>query len=100
MTESFMASKENPIENIKFIDALCRLGISYHFEIDIIEQLGYAFNSLDFNQLIRHDECDLYTVGLLFQVFRQFGFKLSAGNYFYFIFPLFKMMDNLKFHTY
>ncbi|KAH0870372.1 hypothetical protein HID58_077394 [Brassica napus] len=78
VTESFMASKENPIENIKFIDALCRLGISYHFEIDIIEQLGYAFNSLDFNQLIRHDECDLYTVGLLFQVFRQFGFKLSA----------------------
>ncbi|CAN7024638.1 unnamed protein product [Brassica rapa subsp. trilocularis] len=78
VTESFMASKENPIENIKFIDALCRLGISYHFEIDIIEQLGYAINSLDFNQLIRRDECDLYTVGLLFQVFRQFGFKLSA----------------------
>ncbi|KAF8089988.1 hypothetical protein N665_0493s0043 [Sinapis alba] len=75
--ESFMASKVNPIENIKFIDSLSRLGVSYHFEIDIIEQLGNSFDSLDFNRLIRYDECDLYTVGLLFQVFRQFGFKLS-----------------------
>ncbi|KAJ0248666.1 Alpha-humulene/(-)-(E)-beta-caryophyllene synthase [Hirschfeldia incana] len=76
--ESFMASKVNPTKNIKFIDSLCRLGVSYHFEIDIIEELGNLFDSLDFNWLIRHDECNLYTVGLLFQVFRQFGFKLPA----------------------
>ncbi|CAH8361308.1 unnamed protein product [Eruca vesicaria subsp. sativa] len=75
--EAFMVSKVNPIENIKFIDALCRLGVSYHFEIDTIEQLGNLFDSLDINRLIQHDECDLYTVGLLFQVFRQFGFKVS-----------------------
>ncbi|CAF2088729.1 unnamed protein product [Brassica napus] len=86
--ESFMASKVNPIENIKFIDSLSRLGVSYHFEIDIIEQLGNSFDSLDFNRLIRHDECDLYTVGLLFQVFRQFGFKLSAD-----VFEKFKSED-------
>ena len=79
-----MASKVNPTNNIKFIDSLCRLGVSYHFEIDIVEQLGNLFDSLDFDWLIRRDECNLYTVGLLFQVFRQFGFKLSAGNYFYF----------------
>ncbi|CAF1986142.1 BnaC07g16660D [Brassica napus] len=76
--ESFMASKVNPTNNIKFIDSLCRLGVSYHFEIDIVEQLGNLFDSLDFDWLIRRDECNLYTVGLLFQVFRQFGFKLSA----------------------
>lgn len=86
-----MASKVNPIENIKFIDSLSRLGVSYHFEIDIIEQLGNSFDSLDFNRLIRHDECDLYTVGLLFQVFRQFGFKLSAGNYFNFLIYMFQI---------
>lgn len=35
--ESFMASRANPIENIKFIDTLCRIGVSYHFEKDITE---------------------------------------------------------------
>ncbi|RIA04812.1 hypothetical protein BRARA_K00915 [Brassica rapa] len=65
--ESFIASRENPIENIKFIDTLCRLG----------GQLEKSFDSLDFNQKIRQDGCDFYTV---FQVFRLFGFKLSAGR--------------------
>ncbi|KAL0658786.1 hypothetical protein Bca4012_079371 [Brassica carinata] len=32
VTESFMASKENPIENIKFIDALCRLDVFEKFK--------------------------------------------------------------------
>ncbi|KAJ4866994.1 Alpha-humulene/(-)-(E)-beta-caryophyllene synthase [Raphanus sativus] len=76
--ESFMVSKVKPMESLMFIDALCRLGVSYHFEIDIIQQLGNLFDNPDFNPLIRHDECDLYTVGVIFQVFRQFGFKLSA----------------------
>ncbi|KAF3558981.1 hypothetical protein F2Q69_00013357 [Brassica cretica] len=76
--ESFMASRANPIENIKFIDTLCRLGVSYHFEKDITHQLEKSFDSLDFNQKIRQDGCNFYTVGIVFQVFRQFGFKLSA----------------------
>ncbi|KFK27691.1 hypothetical protein AALP_AA8G415900 [Arabis alpina] len=78
--ESFMASRGNLIENIKFIDVLCRLGVSYHFERDIVEQLEKSFGCLDFNQTIREDECDLYTVAIIFQVFRQFGFKLSADT--------------------
>ncbi|WZZ51154.1 hypothetical protein YC2023_051261 [Brassica napus] len=73
-----MASRANPIENIKFIDTLCRLGVSYHFEKDITHQLEKSFDSLDFNQKIRQDGCNFYTVGIVFQVFRQFGFKLSA----------------------
>ncbi|CAN8287786.1 unnamed protein product [Cochlearia groenlandica] len=76
--EMFMASQADQIENIKFIDALSRLGVSYHFEINILEQLENLFHCHDFNKLIRDDECDLYMVGLLFQVFRQFGFKISA----------------------
>ncbi|VYS67741.1 unnamed protein product [Arabidopsis thaliana] len=76
--EAFMSSKANPIENIKFIDALCRLGVSYHFEKDIVEQLDKSFDCLDFPQMVRQEGCDLYTVGIIFQVFRQFGFKLSA----------------------
>ncbi|RIA04814.1 hypothetical protein BRARA_K00917 [Brassica rapa] len=76
--ESFMASRANPIENIKFIDTLCRIGVSYHFEKDITDKLEKSFDCLDFNQKIRQERCDLYTVGIVFQVFRQFGFKLSA----------------------
>ncbi|CAH8390028.1 unnamed protein product [Eruca vesicaria subsp. sativa] len=78
VNEFFMASRADPIENIKFIDTLCRLGVSYHFEKDITEQLEKLFDCPDFNQKIRQDGGDLYTVGIVFQVFRLFGFKLSA----------------------
>jgi len=48
---------------------------------EIVEQLDKSFDCLDFSQMVRQDEgCDLYTVGIIFQVFRQFGFKLSAGK--------------------
>ena len=66
-----MASRANPIENVKFIDTLCRLGVSYHFEKDITHQLEKSFDSLDFNQKIRQDGCNFYTVGIVFQVFNS-----------------------------
>lgn len=75
-----MASKEEPIENIKLIDALCRLGISYHFEGEIFAQLETMFGCHGFIQMIRDNEFDLYTVSLVFQVFRQFGYKLGVGK--------------------
>lgn len=78
--ESLMASRENPIKNIKFIDALCRLGVSYHFEHEIFMQLETMFGCHDFMQMIRDNESDLYTVALVFQVFRQFGYKLATGK--------------------
>ncbi|KAL0824510.1 hypothetical protein Bca101_048187 [Brassica carinata] len=61
-----------------FIDTLCCLGVSYHFEKDITEQLEKLFDCPDFNQKIRQDGGDLCTVGIVFQVFRLFGFKLPA----------------------
>ncbi|KAJ0231449.1 Terpene synthase [Hirschfeldia incana] len=77
--DSFMASKKKPIENIKFIDALCRLGVSYHFEDEIIEQLETLFGCRDFIEMIRDNESDLFTVSLVFQVFRQFSYKLPVA---------------------
>ncbi|XP_010480293.1 PREDICTED: alpha-humulene/(-)-(E)-beta-caryophyllene synthase-like [Camelina sativa] len=76
--ESLLASRENPIENIKFIDVLCRLGVSYHFEEEIFAQLEAMFASHDFMHMIRNNEFDLYTVALVFQVLRQFGHKLVS----------------------
>ncbi|CAH2064754.1 unnamed protein product [Thlaspi arvense] len=86
--ELFMASKEKPIENIKLMDALCRLGVSYHFEDEILEQLEKMFGCHDFMQMIRDSESDLYTVSLVFQVFRQFGYKLFVN-----VFDKFKNKD-------
>ncbi|ESQ45631.1 hypothetical protein EUTSA_v10011010mg, partial [Eutrema salsugineum] len=65
--KSFMASKEEPITNMKFIDVLCRLGVSYHFEHEILEQLESMFGHHDFMQMMRDNESDLYTVSLVFQ---------------------------------
>ncbi|EOA25478.1 hypothetical protein CARUB_v10018817mg [Capsella rubella] len=86
--ESFMASRQNPIENIKLIDALCRLGISYHFEREIFMQLETIFGSHDFMQMIIDNESSLYTVGLVFQIFRQFGYKFTTD-----VFEKFKNKD-------
>ncbi|KAL1217279.1 Alpha-humulene/(-)-(E)-beta-caryophyllene synthase [Cardamine amara subsp. amara] len=86
--ESLMASRENPIENIKFIDSLCRLGVSYHFEHEIFMQLEAMFGCHDFIEMIRDNESGLYTVALVFQVFRQFGYKLATD-----VFDKFKNKD-------
>ncbi|XP_010519474.1 PREDICTED: alpha-humulene/(-)-(E)-beta-caryophyllene synthase-like isoform X2 [Tarenaya hassleriana] len=75
--ELYTATKANPVENVEFIYTLCRLGVCYHFEKEIEEQLDKLFDSNDFHSILRDDECDLYTTGLAFQLFRQFGFKLS-----------------------
>ncbi|XP_006293315.2 alpha-humulene/(-)-(E)-beta-caryophyllene synthase isoform X2 [Capsella rubella] len=80
------SSKEGPIENIKFIDTLCRLGVSYHFEGEIFSQLETMFSCHGFMQMmmIRDNEFDLYTVSLVFQVFRQFGYKLVVDVFYKF----------------
>ncbi|KAJ6854512.1 hypothetical protein NC651_039437 [Populus alba x Populus x berolinensis] len=64
-----MASKKDPVEHIEFINLLCRLAVSYHFD-DEIE------NSLP--DLLEKHDLDLYTGSLLFRVLRQHGFKMPC----------------------
>ncbi|XP_010545918.1 PREDICTED: alpha-humulene/(-)-(E)-beta-caryophyllene synthase-like [Tarenaya hassleriana] len=92
--EMLMASKANPIENLKFIDALCRLGVSYHFEKDIEDHLNMVFSIRDLNDMIDDEKYDLSTVGIVFQILRQFGYKLSVD-----VFERFKY-ENGKFKEY
>lgn len=72
----------NPLEKLKLIDSIQRLGVSYHFknEIDqILEQLYMAYyNDLSSNN---SDE-DLNTLSLLFRLLRQQGYKISPGKFF------------------
>ncbi|KAJ6697158.1 hypothetical protein OIU85_003513 [Salix viminalis] len=71
-------SKEDPVQNIEFINLLCRLGVSYHFDNEIENNLREIFDDLP-NLLEKHDY-DLYTLSLLFRVLRQHGFKMPSGE--------------------
>ncbi|KAL4297222.1 hypothetical protein GQ457_12G026130 [Hibiscus cannabinus] len=70
-----MSSRDDPIENILLINSLLRLGVSYHFEIEIEEQLNHLF--LTFS--IDNKDYDLHTVAVIFQVFRSNGYKMSCN---------------------
>ncbi|KAK8683200.1 hypothetical protein V6N13_039266 [Hibiscus sabdariffa] len=74
--DMLMSSRDDPIENILLINSLFRLGVSYHFEIEIEEQLSHLF--LTFS--IDSNDYDLYTIGVVFQVFRSHGYKMSCES--------------------
>ncbi|XP_031280832.1 probable terpene synthase 6 [Pistacia vera] len=75
--EMLIASASDPAEKVCFIDSICRLGVSYHFETEIEEQLNQIFEAQP--NLAEDNDYDLYTIALLFRVFRQHGFKMSCG---------------------
>lgn len=72
------ASTADPMENVKFIDTLLRLGVSYHFENDIEMQLERIFNSQE--NLFHKDDYDLNSTSIAFRVSRLHGFKMSCGK--------------------
>ncbi|MCE0482382.1 hypothetical protein HAX54_041082 [Datura stramonium] len=71
-----MSSENDIMEKISLIDNLERLGISYHFEEEIEDQLSKIFN---LNVL--HEEDDLYKVALYFRLFRQHGYPISSDHF-------------------
>uniref|UniRef100_A0A6N2LMZ8 Terpene synthase N-terminal domain-containing protein n=1 Tax=Salix viminalis TaxID=40686 RepID=A0A6N2LMZ8_SALVM len=62
--DMLMTSKADPVQNIEFINLLCRLGVSYHFDSEIENNLTEIFDDLP-NLLEKHDY-DLYTLSLYF----------------------------------
>ncbi|XP_038711371.1 probable terpene synthase 6 [Tripterygium wilfordii] len=72
----FTDSTFNIVEKVKLIDSLCRLGISYHLESEIENQLNQNFDSL--LNLVENDVYDLNTIAILFRVFRQHGYKMPC----------------------
>ena len=75
-----LASAANPLESLKLIDTIQRLGVSYHFETEITEILGNIKN-------IVHESVDafpiddLHTVSLWFRLLIQEGFNISSGMF-------------------
>ncbi|XVF54382.1 hypothetical protein PTKIN_Ptkin05aG0176700 [Pterospermum kingtungense] len=84
--DMLMASTADPINNVNFIDLLLLLGVSYHFETDIEQQLERIFYSQQ--NLVGGNQLDLNFTSILFRVFRQHGFKMSCG-----VFDKFKGSD-------
>ncbi|KFK28702.1 hypothetical protein AALP_AA7G035600 [Arabis alpina] len=67
------------------IYVMISLGLAYHFEDEIEETVAHAFEKID--DMIA-DEHDLYTVSILFWVFRTYGHNMSSD-----VFKRFKGAD-------
>ncbi|KAA8525634.1 hypothetical protein F0562_007484 [Nyssa sinensis] len=68
-----MEAESKAAEKINLIDTIERLGVSYHFEKEIEEQLKQIFNSQD------AEDYDLCTMALHFRLFRQHGYNISCS---------------------
>ncbi|KAA8525635.1 hypothetical protein F0562_007483 [Nyssa sinensis] len=67
-----MEAESTAAEKINLIDTIERLGVSYHFEKEIEEQLKQIFNSQD------AEDYDLFKMALHFRLFRQHGYNISC----------------------
>ncbi|XP_031262998.1 casbene synthase, chloroplastic-like [Pistacia vera] len=74
--EMLITPLNDPVVKVSFIESICRLGVSYHFENEVEGQLNQIFEAQP--NVAKHDDYDLYIVALLFRVFRQHGYKNSS----------------------
>ncbi|KAL5745208.1 hypothetical protein ACOSP7_026354 [Xanthoceras sorbifolium] len=76
VTEMLIAPTNDLVDKVSLINSICRLGVSYLFEDEIDQQLNHILAAQP--NLINEMDYDLYTVSLLFRVFRQHGYKISC----------------------
>ncbi|GLT83464.1 hypothetical protein SLE2022_017520 [Rubroshorea leprosula] len=80
--DKLMAVVDAPLKKLELMNAIQRLGVSYHFhnEIDeILGQLMQVINQSDFKAGSSEDD-DLYTISLTFRLLRQHGYRISFGK--------------------
>lgn len=71
-----VATEPNVKEKLSLIDTVERLGISYHFQKEIDEQVHNLYNNVC-PELMANE--DLHTVALYFRLLRQHGCNISTG---------------------
>jgi hypothetical protein len=81
-----MAPGEKSSQKLNFIDAIQRLGVSYHFEKEIQEILQQLHKTLHDCDHDHENDDDLYTVALRFRLLRHYGYYILCGNFFFFFF--------------
>ncbi|XP_028066770.1 (-)-germacrene D synthase-like [Camellia sinensis] len=72
-----VAANDQPSQKLNFIDAIQRLGVSYHFESEIETALQHIHET-DYDHHDDKANDDLYTVALLFRLLRQQGYPISC----------------------
>ncbi|CAH8390868.1 unnamed protein product [Eruca vesicaria subsp. sativa] len=72
---ALMSSKESAKTRILMIYLLVSLGLAHHFEDEIDETLKQGFEK---KEEIMDGENDLYTVSIIFWVFRRYGHHISS----------------------
>ncbi|KAJ4825927.1 hypothetical protein Tsubulata_011159 [Turnera subulata] len=72
--KQMLMSCNDSVEKVKLIDTLNRLGVSYHFEDYIEEQLDQIFHGHP--HLLEENDYDLRTTADAFRAFRQHGYKI------------------------
>ncbi|KAL0459203.1 UNVERIFIED_CONTAM: Gamma-cadinene synthase [Sesamum latifolium] len=68
-----MAKGKTTTDRLILIDTLERLGVAYHFEQEIEDQLQHIFKS----HSKREDDCDLFITALQFRLLRQHRYFVS-----------------------
>ncbi|EXB75315.1 (-)-germacrene D synthase [Morus notabilis] len=73
--ELFKNIAKNSSEQLKLVDSVQRLGLSYHFKREMEEALQHIFET--YQNKVSHDR-DLYDVALRFRLLRQYGYNVSS----------------------
>ncbi|KAF8042057.1 hypothetical protein BT93_A0605 [Corymbia citriodora subsp. variegata] len=68
---------DKPLQKLNLIDQIQRIGLAYHFEIEIDEQLEQIHKS-NFEFHCGDNNDDLHTTALLFRLLRQQGYNVSC----------------------
>nr|UJH94378.1 germacrene D synthase 2 [Zanthoxylum ailanthoides] len=74
-----------PSQKLDLIDAIQRLGVSYHFETEIDEILEKLLKAHQDCDLKDNENANLYHISLQFRLLRQNGYKISADVFSKFI---------------
>ncbi|PIN24805.1 Bicyclogermacrene synthase [Handroanthus impetiginosus] len=71
----FKATAKNALQQLQLIDSIQRLGIAYHFEVEIDEALQYLMDR--YTDFLECND-DIYSTALSFRLLRQHGHRVSS----------------------
>ncbi|KAK2631659.1 hypothetical protein EUGRSUZ_L02618 [Eucalyptus grandis] len=74
------SAMNKPSQKLNLIDQIQQLGLAYHFEFEIAEQLEQIHRSY-FEFHCGDNDDNLHTIALLFRLLRQQGYNVSCGIY-------------------
>lgn len=76
--KKFLEEETDWLRQLKLIDDLQRVGVSYHFDDEIERILNCIYLEKKF---FKNEERDLHSTALAFRLLRQHGLKVSQGTY-------------------